>query len=289
MHFSKRTRVVIAVSALFLGASVALADDPVSFPECTKAPSSEDVEAAKSSHKIAASRFDLQDWDKAIEFWRQAYGLDCTAHALLVNIANAYEKKGDKRNAVVALETYLVRATGAPDLVKVNERVMELKKGLGLEPQPTATATATASAAPTPTVTATTAPTVGPRPYGAVPLVITGVGAALAVAGAIMIPVGLGPYNEVRAQCNIPVPGGLDCPDTVPDKEAFKAKGNAGRLTWNAGAALLGVGAAAAIGGLVFHFAFNKPRAPASTPAAKVDVRPVVSPELGGLVVTGKF
>ena len=95
MHFPKRTRIVIAASALFLGASVALADDPVSFPECTKAPGPEDVEAAKQSHIIAASRFNLQDWDKAIEFWRQAYGLDCTAHALLVNIANAYEKKGD--------------------------------------------------------------------------------------------------------------------------------------------------------------------------------------------------
>lgn len=297
MHFSKRTRVVLGISALFLGASVALADDPISFPECSKTPSAEDVEAAKSSHKIAASRFDLQDWDKAIEFWRQAYGLDCTAHALLVNIANAYEKKGDKRNAIVALETYLVRATGAPDLVTINERVVDLKKSL--EPLPTATATATATVTAPPTVTATAPPPPGERPYGPIPLVVAGIGGALAIAGVIMIPAGLGPYNEVREICNVPTERGLACPAGTENEAELLAKGNNGRITWNAGAALLGVGVAAAAGGLGFHFLFNKPQAPANAPAQgardvrrpfpRVDVAPLVSPELGGLVVTGKF
>ena len=300
MDFSKRTRIVIGASALFLGTSAALADDPVSFPECTKAPSADDVEAAKSSHKIAASRFDLQDWDKAIEFWRQAYGLDCTAHALLVNIANAYEKKGDKRSAIAALETYLVRATGAPDLVKINERVVELKKSLEPLPPVTATATATATVTAPPTVTAT-APVPGSRPYGAMPLVIAGVGGALAIAGAIMIPVGFGPYNEALSQCpDKNAAGERVCPAGTVDPEGLVARGNAGRITWNMGAAFLGVGLAAAAGGLGFHFVFNKPQAAASSspegtpapqgaPKARVDVVPVAGPQFGGLVVSGKF
>ncbi|MBK8258723.1 MAG: hypothetical protein IPK82_39455 [Polyangiaceae bacterium] len=285
MQFGKRTRVLIGASALFLGASVALADDPVTFPECTKPPLPEDTEAAKQSHLIATSRFNLGDWDKALEFWKQAYTLDCTAHGLLVNVANAYEKKGDKKNAIAALEAYLVRAKDAPDLVKVNDRIIEMKKSMEPVPTATATATATATVSAAPTTTAT-APT-GPRPYGSLPFIIAGAGAALAVAGVIMIPVGLGPYNTAADACP-----GADCTDEVA------AAGNSGRITWNAGAALLGIGLAAAGGGLVFHFVANQPKPAASapgpkapTPPAKAQVRvtPVASDRYGGFIVSGQF
>lgn len=281
MHFSKHSRVVIGASALLLVAGVALAQEPVPFAECTKSPTEADVESAKQSHIIATSRFNLQDWDKAIEFWRQAYGFDCTAHALLVNIANAYEKKGDKKNAINALETYLLRAKDAPDLVKINERVIEMKKSM--EPAPPVTATATVIATVTAAPTATVAPTSAPRPYGSIPLVAAGVGGAIALAGAIMIPVGLGPYNDAATKCP-----GAECTTEVADA------GNSGRATWNAGVALLGIGAAAAAGSLVFHFVFNTPRpaaapAGAAPPKARVDVLPLVSPQHGGLVLTGKF
>lgn len=299
MDFSKRTRIAIGASALFLGASVALADDPVPFPECTKTPSADDVEAAKQSHLIATSRFNLQDWDKAIEFWRQAYGLDCTAHAILVNIANAYEKKGDKRSAIAALETYLTRATGAPDLVAINERVVQLKKSLEPTPPTTATATATATAAATTTTPPiSTAAPAGARPYGPIPLVIAGVGGALAVAGVIMIPVGLGPYNEALEACPTRNENGERICKEGVDPKATEEKGNSGRVTWNAGAALLGVGLAAAAGGLGFHFVFNKPQpvatpgdpaAPPAPPAARVDMVPIVGPQFSGLVLSGKF
>jgi tetratricopeptide (TPR) repeat protein len=313
MHLSKRSKVAIGAAALLFVASAASADDaPITFPECTKPPSAEDTEAAKQSHLIATSRFQLKDWDKAIEFWRQAYSLDCTAHAILVNIANAYEGKGDKRAAIAALETYLLRAKNAPDLVVVNERVLALKKSL--EPAPTVTATATAAptvtaTAPAPTATATAAPT-GARPYGSLPLIVAGVGGALAVAGVIMIPVGLGPYNTAEDKCK-----------TTGCTADEAAAGNSGRTTWNAGAAFLGIGLVAAAGGLGWHFLFNKPasdtaapatqqpqqpggapgaapsgapsaapKAPvAAAPRGRLDVLPIASPQFGGLVLTGKF
>jgi hypothetical protein len=286
MQFGKRTSIGIGVLALLCSASVALADDPVAFPECTKAPSSDDVESAKQSHNIATGRFNLQDWDKAIEFWRQAYSFDCTAHALLVNMANAYEKKGDRRSAVMALETYMARAKDAPDLLKISQRVMDLKKGI--EPEPTVTATATATAAPTPTVTTaptTTASPAGARPFGPAPLIIAGVGGALAIAGAIMIPVGLGPYNNALDNCPRDKNGNLlACP--------LADAGNTGRITWNAGSWILGVGVVAAIGGVGFHFLFNKPKAePTAQPATKagLELLPVLSPQAGGLLLNGKF
>lgn len=286
MQFGKRTSIGIGVLALLCSASVALADDPVPLPECTKAPSPDDVESAKQSHIIATGRFNLQDWDKAIEFWRQAYSFDCTAHALLVNIANAYEKKGDKKGAVMALETYMKRAKDAPDLLKISERVMDLKKGI--EPEPQVTATATATTPPVQTVTAApivTAAPVGPRPFGVAPLVIAGIGGALAIAGAIMIPVGLGPYNEALEKCPKDENGNLlPCP--------LAGSGNTGRITWNAGGWILGAGVAAAIGGVGFHFLFNKPKAePAAQPATKagIELVPVLSPQAGGLLLNGKF
>ena len=283
MHFSKSSRVVIGASSLIFVAGMALAQDPAPFAECTRPPLAADVEAAKQSHIIATSRFNLQDYDKAIEFWRQAYGLDCTAHAILVNIANAYEKKGDKKNAIVALETYLVRAKDAPDLVKINERVIDLKKSLAPEPTTTATATAPATADPTATATApaTAPPPTGPRPFGNTPLFVAAGGGVVALVGAILIPVGLGPYGDAQNKCP-----GPECTEDVA------AAGNSGRATWNAGAALLGIGAAAAAGGLVWHFVFNAPKAdtPAgSPPKARLDVTPVAGPQFGGLVVNGKF
>ncbi len=305
MHFSKHLRVVIGAFALSLGAGVAFADEPASFPECGKTPSADDVEAAKQSHLIATSRFNLQDWDKAIEFWRQAYSFDCTAHPILENIANAYEKKGDKKNAITALETYLSRAPGAPNMVKINERVIELKKSM--EPAKAATATATVAAVTSVTAAPTTtasAPS-GPRPFGVIPLIAAGAGGVIALAGAIMIPVGLGPYNTALEDC----PNG--CSRDVADA------GNTGRILWNTGGAFLGVGLAVALGGVGFHFLFNKPSAtaekaaapsaspststkpsgappagpasPPPAPKAQIDVLPLVSPGFGGLLITGKF
>jgi hypothetical protein len=294
MQLSKRSRVVIGAAALLFGASTAFADDAAPFPECTKTPSSDDVEAAKQSHTIATSRFNLQDWDKAIEFWRQAYGFDCTAHALLVNIANAYEKKGDKKNAIAVLETYLTRAQGASDLVKVNERVLDLKKSM--DPVPVVTATATvAVTAPTASATAAPLPAVV-RPYGSVPLVIAGVGGAVALVGAILLPVGLTPYLKAQSECH----SAAGCSAEVAQA------GTDSRPVWNTGGALLGIGLGVAAGGLGFHFLLNQPKpaaaapassgapavapsAPPASPKAQLDVLPLVSPQLSGFIFTGKF
>src|SRR5262249_17837654 len=140
----------------------------------------------------------------------------------------------------------------------------------------------------TATATATAAP-MGPRPYGSTPLIIAGIGGALAIAGAIMFPVGMGQYNDAReklikAGCN-------------PSKACFDVedvnRGNTGLAIWYAGGVFLGVGLVAAVGGVGFHFLFNKPTVAsgATAPATKagLDILPVVSPHTGGLMVTGRF
>ena len=285
MRSSKQSWGLIGAAALLFCVSASQADEPVSFPECTKQPTADDVEAAKGLHQIATARLNIQDYDKAIEFWRQAYTLDCTAHPILQNIANAYERKGDKRSAIAALETYLSRAHDASDIVKVNEQVIALKKSL--EPAPTATASATPSVTTTatapPTASSTAAP--GQRPYGSIPLIGAGVGGAVAIAGLIMIPVGLGPWNTAQEKCAPPAGHGSGC-----DLATAEA-GNSGRITVGVGGAFLGVGLAAAAAGLGFHFLFNKPKEGAATAPAKarIDVTPLAGSQFGGLSVSGKF
>src|SRR5688500_4243161 len=97
-----------AAFAVLTSAPLALADVP-QFPECTKEPTKDEVKGAIGAHTAAEAFFNQNKFDEAIKSWMSAYALDCTAHRLLVNIANAYEGMGDKKAAIAALEAYLVR------------------------------------------------------------------------------------------------------------------------------------------------------------------------------------
>ena len=116
-------------AAIALSVSLAFATDPVgtSYPECTHKASAADIEGAKGAHKAASQFYDRGAYDKAIRYWTDAYAFDCTAHGVLINIANAYEKQGDKASAVVALETFLQRTGNDPT---IEEKVRHLKQSM---------------------------------------------------------------------------------------------------------------------------------------------------------------
>ena len=128
MHLLRLWRIGLG-AAIALSASLAFATDPVvpSYPECTHKASAADTEGAKGAHKAASQFYDRGDYDKAIRYWTDAYAFDCTAHGVLINIANAYEKQGDKASAVVALETFLRRSGADPT---IEEKVRNLKQSL---------------------------------------------------------------------------------------------------------------------------------------------------------------
>ena len=129
-------------ASIALSVSLAFATDPVSlYPECTRKPTSADLDGAKGAHKAASQFYDRGDYEKAIRYWTDAYSFDCTAHGVLINIANAYEKLGDKASAVGALETFLRRA-GTDTTIE--EKVRNLKQTIAPP-----VATTSASAAPT--------------------------------------------------------------------------------------------------------------------------------------------
>ncbi len=292
MRVLRAWRVGVCAGVLLV-AGWALAGDPAGeYPQCNRTPTPADLEGAKGAHKAATQFYERADYERAIQYWRDAYEFDCTAHGVLINIANAYEKKGDRERAIAALEAYLTRAPDAPDAPTIQEKVQNLKSSLKPVVKPPPAPTASASAPPpTPTASASAAPPPeGPRPYGYNPWIAVGAGGAAMVVGAILVPVGLGAISDAEAEC----PGRVNCSQEVADK------GNSGRTQAALGAAALGLGAAGVAGGLVWQFMFNKPAevaAPAAAPApaarkasgTRVMVAPAVGPGFGGLSVGGKF
>lgn len=278
-------RVGIGVAVL-LGAGLASADGPAAYPTCSKKPTAADIQGAKGAHGAATRFYERGDYDRAIQYWRDAYSFDCTAHGVLINIANAYEKKGDKQAAIATLDVYLARAGSD---ATIEEKVANLRKSL--TPKPAASTSAAPGPAPANTANqaATTAPEGEPPPpetgkRSIAPWFVVGGGVAAAIAGAILLPVGSGAVSSAEAACPDhqhaagTTTGPANCPANVA------GKGNTGRTEVLAGGIVLGVGGAAIVGGLVWQFAFNKPK-----PASALTVQPMLGPREAGLGLRGSF
>jgi hypothetical protein len=247
----------------------------VSFSPCTRVPTAADVEGAKGAHKAASQFFERADYDRAIQYWRDAYGFDCTKPALLLNIASAYEKKGDRAAAVTTLETYLARAPKAPDAPTITERVKNLKAALAAaaEPPPPQAPPPAVESNPPDNAAEPEPVTTGKRPYGLTPIIIAGAGGVVAVIGAVLLPIGLGEVDEANSGC----PLRTNCPSSIAET------GNQGRNKVLLAEIGLGLGGAAVATGLIWQFVYNKPR-----PAA-VSVAPMMGPSFSGVTMTGKF
>ena len=143
----------------FLGTLVAVPAlaQPSSYPPACDASkvSKGDVDRAHAVFLSGKQFLDESNYDKAISYFNDAYSIDCSVHAILPIIATAYERKGDKSEAVRALEEYLRRVPNAADREHVERRIKNLNDQLAHEAPPAAAASASsttaASAAPAPT------------------------------------------------------------------------------------------------------------------------------------------
>src|SRR5882724_8428311 len=129
------------------------ADTKTPFPPCTTVPTESDRKAAQGAFAAGQGSFNEADYATAITYWRDAYRRDCTAHALLLNLARAYELKGERAEAVNALETYLQRKPDDPTAEQIQRRIKTLKDAMkdqapapiAAPPQPAPTTTAAAN------------------------------------------------------------------------------------------------------------------------------------------------
>src|SRR5688500_20314045 len=90
---------------------------------CTEEPQENNITAAKGAYQAGKASYKEADYERAITYWEDAYRRDCTAHALLLNLARAYELHGQKHQAVIALETYLIRKPDAPQRGQIERRI----------------------------------------------------------------------------------------------------------------------------------------------------------------------
>jgi tetratricopeptide (TPR) repeat protein len=284
-----------------LAAGIALADEPNPFAvECNRTATEEDLQGAKGAHQAARQFYERGEYARAIQYWKDVYNLDCNAVGTLFNIANAYEKLGDRKNAIFALEAYLKRDPEAPDTQKIQTRIENLRSLLNSQPTATPTTTPTASVGPVPTSTPTAVPTAPPppeKPFGVAPWITVGVGGAALIAGAILVPLGSdNVFSLIEDGRCYERPDDKDGKNPVrywcSSKEAADqaARGQNQVVT---GKILLGVGVAALAGGLVWEFLANKPVQPSTEADAakntKVRVTPSVGPGMSGVVVQGSF
>lgn len=234
--------------------------------------------------------YDEGDYTKAVESFKDAYRRDCSKVALLNFIARAYEAKGDKAEAVNALETYLKRNPKAEDAESVRRRIDNLKAQIAAQPTVTATGTATATAtgtgtatAPTATSTSTAAPP--ERGHTAGPWVVVGVGGAALVPGIILTIVGQGKYGSATDGCKR-APNGDLIPNSCPIADAeVTRRQDSGLLLRGFGIGLLAGGVALIAGGLIWHFV--EPTGPAKE--GKIRLSPVWQPGYAGLDLSGAF
>jgi hypothetical protein len=272
-------------SALVFAPTLAHAEDePKPYPECTKAPSDAETAAAKGAYQAGNASFDEADYPRAITYWEDAYRRDCTANLLLKNLARAYELYGQKRQAVVALETYLVREPTTGDKDQIQRRIEVLKKQIAAEkaaPPPTGATPPVAPVVPVTPPQPEPAPTAhtGKRPIA--PLIVAGAGGVVLIVGAVVY---AGGAKDVKHYEDL-------CPNhncTGTDALSNQSAANTARNKKVAGGVVMGVGAAALAGGLIWYFV--QPRSAETTGSLlKPRVAPAVTPGFAGLSLSGAF
>jgi tetratricopeptide (TPR) repeat protein len=304
MRSNRNLLLVIALAGVAI-AVPALAEQVSDYPppcdgsRVTKA----DVDRAHTVFLSGKQYLEEANYDKAISYFKDAYLIDCSVHAMLPIIATAYERKGDKGEAVSALEEYLKRAPNAPDHDVVERRIKNLKDQLAREPPagpvpPAQTASSSVVAPPAPTAPATIEPPATatasassvPPPtsqgHSSIPWVITGIGGAVVAVGLVLYVVGAGDVSSAEARCPPPA---HSCAGPPAAAASARDQGNKGRSLENAGGPLIGVGAAAVVAGLLWHF-LEKPADNQSTsPVGIPRIGPVIAPGYAGVSVGGRF
>jgi hypothetical protein len=299
---SIRKPLLAAGFALTVVAVPALAQQPVTYPAACDASkvSKGDVDRAHTVYLSGKQYLDESNYDKAISYFTDAYSIDCSVHAILPIIATAYERKGDKGEAVRALEEYLRRVPNSSDREHIERRIKNLNDQLAHE-QPSSTAAGQASApppvasvAPVPSATAepsapaTAAPPpaadTGSRSVGPAPWIVTGVGGAAIAAGVVLSVVGAGKISSAEDACGGSRSG---CSDAVA------SKGNSGRTLETVGVVVGVAGVVAAGAGIIWGLTAKPSSAGASGAAidqprrwARPVVTPVLAPGYAGLALS---
>lgn len=292
MRTSCRVRTSTIAGALLLLPALAHAEAPVQpYPPCDRTPTKGDSAAAEGAFQAGNAAYGEADYDKAINYWEDAYHRDCTAHAMLLNLARVYEIAGQKRHAVNALRTYLARNPNSSDEGQIKRRIEKLDEQIQAEqqaatappPGPTQPAVApppSAPVGPAAPPTPESPPSAGKRSIA--PLIVVGIGGVATIVGGILFFPASSRIKEIESIC-----GGRQCnrgPGYVAEDAQLADEANSAITRQNVGAVVGGIGLAAVAGGLIWYFV-QKPSSP--TPTALVS--PTLAPGFAGATLAGQF
>jgi hypothetical protein len=250
------------------------------------------MQGAQGAFQAGNASFNEADYPRAIFFWEDAYRRDCTAHAMLKNLARAYELNDQFNHAINALETYLERNPESGETEAISRRIDNLRR------RQEERDAATKRAPLTPPPKAEPEPTREPdetNPLDAeeqfpsydnegsasqrsvVPLVFAGVGFGAGVLGGVMWGIAKQDESEAIKSCGV---GGRNmCGDPQAHLDGNDALDR--QMLWSI---VAGAGAAITVGGIIWYFA--QPDEGASTGARVV---PNVAPGFAGIDVSGAF
>jgi hypothetical protein len=95
---------------------------------CAESRSAQDPEAARVSFRAGQTAFSEGAYGRAVELWNQAYRDDCTAHALLLNLAMAQELLGRPEDAIHTLTLFNRRSPNSPYVEANMRRIQRLER-----------------------------------------------------------------------------------------------------------------------------------------------------------------
>jgi tetratricopeptide (TPR) repeat protein len=243
---------------------------------CANVPPSES-ERAHVIYQAGKVQYDDKNYDAAIQQFRDAYVRDCSKHDLLIIISRAYELKGDRVEALKALELYLERVPNSPDAPTHRKGIEQLKRQIAAAPPPPPTATA-------PAPTSSAPPPAEVREHTVAPWIVVGLGGAGVVTGIVLLAAAKIPDNcDASSGSCKPTPGESTKQLDDDRSTAGTAKGlkTGGVVTLIGGAVIL-------TGGLLWHFL--EPTGPVEkTGKIKPVVTPAVAPGYAGMSLGGSF
>jgi hypothetical protein len=95
---------------------------------CAESRSAQDPEAARVAFRAGQTAFSEGAYGRAVELWNQAYRDDCTAHALLLNLAMAQELLGRPEDAIHTLTLFNRRSPTSPYVEANTKRIQRLER-----------------------------------------------------------------------------------------------------------------------------------------------------------------